>query len=187
VRASREGAAVRVEGGWDWGVSRRTFPSRFDGAPQPTPWNEPHRALLALDATPAAAGWRVGPWAVPAGLRTSLRARGVWGRTWALRQAYYDLLTVHSAGTGLPIGAPGAAGRPAVYEVDLGASWTRALRGGSRLEVGASVLNVLDRRNVLDYGLAPVGGGVGGGAVGYARVPRFMAGAQPSVVVRVGR
>lgn len=176
VRVARAGAALRIEGGYDWGTSRRTFPSRFGGARQPVPWNEPHRALLALDATPAAAGWRL-----PAGLQASLRVRGVWGRTWALRQAYYDLLSVHSAGAGLPIDAPGESTRPPVYEADVGASWGRALAGGGRVEVGASVLNVLDRRNVLDYALVARESG------GWARVPRTLVGAQPTVFVRIGR
>lgn len=184
VRVARAGAAGRVEAGYDWGQSTRTFPSRFDGARQPTPWNEPHRALLALDVAPTAIGGRV-----PRGLQLSLRARGIWGRTWALRPAYYDLLTVHSAGAGLPIGRPGAAARPAVYELDAGVTWQRALANGYRVEVGASVLNLLDRRNVLDYSLVPRVDGAASGTDGveYVRTARPMLGAQPTLVVRIGR
>lgn len=181
ARVAHAGPAARVEAGYDWGVSRRTFPSRFGGAMQPAPWNEPHRALLAVDLTPGAAGWRLGGWRLPAGLAASARARGVWGRTWGLRQVYYDLLTVHGAGAGLPVGRPGDLRRPPLYELDLGVSWTRALARGGRLEVGASVLNALDRRNVLDYALAPAPGGA------FALVPRPALGAQPGLVVRVGR
>lgn len=179
ARVTRSGAALRLEAGYDWGQSRRTFPSRFGGRMQAVPWNEPHRALLALDVTPAAAGWRA-----PAGLQASLRARGVLGRTWGLRQAYYDLLSIHTVGAGLPIGLPDDTRRPPVYELDVGASWTRALSGGARLELGASVLNALDRRNVLDYALVAIPSANG---ATYARVPRTMVGAQPTVFVRVGR
>jgi hypothetical protein len=131
---------MRVEVGYDAGRVERTFPSRFDGRMQPAPWTEPHRALLALEARPTAS------------LRVGARARGVWGRPWALRQAYYDLLSVHRLGDGLPIGDPATSTRPALIDTDVGGSWTRSI-GTWAVEVGASVQNALDRRNVLDYTL----------------------------------
>jgi hypothetical protein len=145
LRAIRDGwqlagRPTRLEVGYDAGDARRTFPSRFDGTLQPAPWNEPHRLLAAIELRPTA------------GLVVGTRVRGVWGRPWALRQAYYDLLTVHSAGAGLPIAPPGTARRPALLEADLGASWTRSI-GLWRAEVGLAVQNLFDRRNVLDFAL----------------------------------
>jgi hypothetical protein len=69
--------------------------------------------------------------------------------------------------------------RPAIIDVDLGISWERELLG-TRLEVGASVLNLIDRRNVLDYGLRRQPDG------GYTMVPRFLPSRQPAVTVRWG-
>jgi hypothetical protein len=187
ARVARAWSRARAELGYDHGQARRTFPSRFGGLVQPVPWNEPHRAQLALDVLPAPDGGRDAG-ASPAGaagaggrsgLGATLRVRGAWGRTWALRQAYYDLLSVHGAGVGLPIGVPGAARRPALYEVDAGAMWARRV-GGARVELAASVVDVLGRRNVLDYALAPAAGG------GFARVRRPALGAQPVVSARVG-
>jgi hypothetical protein len=131
---------VRLEIGYDAGSAERTFPSRFDGQLQPAPWNEPHRALFALDVRPTTA-WRLGA-----------RARGVWGRPWALRQSYYDLLTVHRLGDGLPIGHPDDVARPALIDTDVGATWTRGV-GTWTAEIGGAIQNVLDRANVLDYTL----------------------------------
>jgi hypothetical protein len=55
IRVERAGERVRVRAGYDVSVSERTFPSRFDDRRQPTPWSEPHRALLAADVSPPAA------------------------------------------------------------------------------------------------------------------------------------
>jgi hypothetical protein len=171
VRASRSFGPVRVEAGYDLGLARRSFPSRFGGELQPTPWNEPHRALLMAELRASRT------------LAFSALARGVWGRTWALRQAYYDLLTTGPAGAGLAIGNPGASSLPPLYEVDLGAAWSSEV-AGVRLELGAAVLNAFGRRNVLDEWLMPES--TPNGTVVYARVPRATIGRQPMVTVRVG-
>ncbi len=164
------GLPVRVEAGYDFGVSRRTFPSRFDGQLQPTPWNEPHRALMSLEVRP------LGGWVFAA------RSRGTWGRTWGLRQSYYDLLTVGDLGDGLPITAPGDAPRPAILETDIGITWT-AQMGPWRAEVGAAVQNVFNRRNVLDYSLFRASAAASDAS--YVQMPRYLPGALPSLSVRI--
>lgn len=164
------GLPVRVEAGYDFGVSRRTFPSRFEGSMQPTPWNEPHRALVSIEARPSS-GWVV-----------AVRSRGTWGRTWALRQSYYDLLSVGDLGEGLPVRDPGAASRPAILETDLGVTWTTRL-GPWSAEFGAAVQNLFNRRNVLDYSLFRAIDAVGEQA--YQQVPRYLPGAMPSLSVRL--
>jgi hypothetical protein len=164
------GLPVRVEAGYDYGVSRRTFPSRFDGTLQPTPWNEPHRALVSVEARPAS-GWLM-----------AVRSRGTWGRTWALRQSYYDLLSVGDLGAGLPVNAPGRAARPAILETDVGVTWSTRV-GAWTAEVGAAVQNVFDRRNVLDYSLFRAVDVSGEQA--YEQVPRFLPGAMPSLSLRL--
>jgi hypothetical protein len=164
------GLPVRVETGYDFGVSRRTFPSRFGGSLQPTPWNEPHRALVSVEARPGD-GWVL-----------ALRSRGTWGRTWALRQSYYDLLAVGTLGDGLPIGNPGDATRPAILETDVGLTWSARV-GPWRAEFGAAVQNVFNRRNVLDYSLfRPLD--VASEAA-YDQVARYLPGAMPSLSIRL--
>ena len=164
---SLAGAGVRTELAYDGGSASRRFPSRFGGAMQPPPWLEPHRVLLAAEVRPIG------------GLVLAARARGVWGRPWALRQAYYDLFGAAPMNRGLPIGMPGATTRPALVDVDLGLSYTRQL-GRSQVEVGASLTNALNRSNVLDFGLRREAEGEG-----YALVQRFLPGRQPALTVRV--
>ena len=165
-----DGLPVRVEAGYDFGISQRTFPSRFDGRLQPTPWNEPHRALISLEVRP------MGGWVFAA------RSRGTWGRTWGLRQSYYDLLTVGDLGDGLPITAPGDAPRPAILETDLGITWTTRV-GPWRAEVGAAIQNVFNRKNVLDYSLFRQNAALSDAA--YVQIPRYLPGALPSLSVRL--
>ncbi len=164
------GLPLRVEAGYDFGVSRRTFPSRFDGRMQPTPWSEPHRALVSVEARPGH------------GLLLAVRSRGTWGRTWALRQSYYDLLSIGDLGDGLPITAPGDVTRPAILETDVGVTWSRRV-GPWTAEFGAAVQNVFNRRNVLDYSLfRPVD--VASEAA-YDQVARYLPGAMPSLSLRL--
>lgn len=171
VRLLRESLWRRVEFrseiAYDAGTARRGFPSRFDGRLQPPAWLEPHRLLVSSEMRPVR------------GLVVAGRIRGVWGRPWALRQAYYDLFGAAPMTSQLPLSMPGVMRRPALIDVDLGATWERTL-GATRVEVGASLLNVLNRRNVLDYGLRREG------AADYAMVPRFMPGRQPALTVRMG-
>lgn len=171
VRASHERSVLdrplRIELAYDGGSAVRTFPSRFGGTAQPVPWLEPHRVMLAVEATP-----------VP-DLVLAARGRGVWGRPWALRQAYYDLFGAAPMAAGLPLDDPGAMRRPPVVDLDVGLSWDRRV-GRTDLQLGASVTNLLDRRNVLDYGLRR-----DAGAGSYVMVPRHLPGRQAVLTLRV--
>ena len=161
------GLGVRTELAYDGGSATRRFPSRFGGTMQPPPWLEPHRVLLATEVRPAD------------GLVLAARTRGVWGRPWMLRQAYYDLFGAAPMNRGLPIGMPGATRRPALIDVDLGMSYRRSL-GGTEIELGASLTNVLNRPNVLDYGLR--GEETGNG---YSMVPRLLPGRQAALTLQL--
>jgi hypothetical protein len=175
VRVVYDAAALalplRLEAGYDAGRSRRTFPSRFGGSRQPAPWVEPHRALVSAELRPGA------------GVVLAARGRGVWGRRWALRQAFYDLFGATPAGAGLPIEAPGEMRRPAILDLDVGLTWERRL-GAAQVALGASMLNALDRRNVLDFGLRRAGG-TGNAGAAYTMVPRFLPGRQPVLTLRL--
>lgn len=160
---------LRAELGYDYGVSRRTFPSRFGGTMQPTPWNEPHRVTLATD------------WRPQASTLITARARMVQGRSWALRQVYYDLLSVSDVGAGLPLQNPGAADKPMLITSDIGLTRTVSV-WRSRADIGMAVLNALGRRNILDYGLQSR---TTANASAYDQVPRFLMGRQWSLSVRV--
>ncbi len=169
VSRARPTPILRAELGYDYGVSRRTFPSRFGGTKQPTPWNEPHRVTLA------------GDWRPQSSTLMTVRARMVQGRSWALRQVYYDLLSVSDVGAGLPLQDPGAAGKPLLITSDLGFT-KEATVWRTRADVGVAVLNVFGRRNILDYGLQSRNTT---SASANDQVPRFLMGRQWSVNVRL--
>jgi hypothetical protein len=166
VRDTRLGSATwRSEVGYDAGWATRQFPSRFAGMQQAPPWLEPHRVQLATE------------FATSDGLRIGARSRLVAQRPWALRQAYYDLFGAAPESAGLPIDMPGKMRRPTLLEVDIGASYTGRV-AGREVEVAASVVNAMNRANVLDFGLRRSG-------AGYEMVPRFLPGRQPLFSVRI--
>jgi hypothetical protein len=173
VRVAYAHGRLAAEAAYAVSLAERTFPGRFDGRRAPTPWNEPHRltlgARLALTRGPAEGD----------GLRATARARGVWGRPWDARRAYYDYLAVHStpalAGE-LGLDDPAAPGLPPLYRLDLGLAYARTV-GAVTLHAEALVVNALDRANVFDYGFAPADGG------GFARTPRTLPGRRPVLVL----
>lgn len=158
---------AKVEGGYDWSVSERTFPSRFDGARQPAPWSEPHRWHL-FGRLPVGAGWAL-----------DSESTVVRGRSWALRRAYYDFLAFHDQ-VGLPdIGLPGEDLLPTLYRFDAGVSWLGRM-GAAPAEFRFEVLN-LQSRQVLDYSLAadPTQ------SSGFRRVPRLLPGRSFLISMRI--
>lgn len=150
-----------MNAGYDWTVSERTFPSRFGGSAQPTPWSEPHRLDLA-GRLPIAGGWAV-----------EVESGTVWGRSWALRRAYYDFLTLHGTDGGPEIGLPGNDRLPTLRQLNLGASWLGRLAGGPLAELRIEALN-LGPTQILDYSLARMDGP--NGSAPYQRLPRHLPG-----------
>jgi hypothetical protein len=141
VRGTWERGRARIAAGYDWSVSERTFPSRFDGEAQPTPWSEPHRVNVSM-RLPVVGGWAV-----------EAESGTVWGRTWGLRRAYYDFLTLHGTDGGPEIDVPGDDALPTLQRLDLGVSWLGRVGGGPLTEFRAEVRDV-GPRQVLDYSLA---------------------------------
>ncbi len=166
ARIEREGDRLRFTLGYDYSLSRRTFPSRFNERTQPAPWNQPHRLQASADFD------------LGSGFAVRMRGRGVWGRTWGYRQAYYDFLLVHASGP--LVGLPEDDTLPALYELDLGLGYSRQV-AGTNVAVRFDVLNVLDRANVLDYSLRPVGENE------YDTIARTGFGIQPVLTLRIGR
>ena len=150
--------------------TERRSDARFGGRWVPAAWAEPVRATLGLDVL--AWGRRDGT-----GLLVRARGLGVWGRAWAYRRAYYDVLP--AAGSAPVAARPEDDRLPPRLALDVGLAYTRRLGGARRVEVAADVANVLDRRDVLDWSLRPGPDGA------LAPVTRRLPGAQPSLRVRV--
>ncbi len=169
LRIQRQDDRARLTLSYSYSQSRRRFPSRFDDRMEPTPWNEPHRLSLASDLFV----WQ--------GLTLRLRARGVWGRQWGFRQAYYDFLAAHSSpGSFSPflLDRPSDDILPALYQVDVGLTYDRSL-GDATVQLRADLLNVLDRANVVDWNLASSN-------AGFEKIDRVLPGLTPSFSLRLG-
>lgn len=151
----RLGAAGRAEVRYEYSRAERTNADFFEGQSQRAPWNEPHRLELGLDVMPL-------PY-----LTLLARWRGIWGRTWGFRQAYYDFYGAikDREGTDLPasllekifrqdalyhFGRPDAHRLDPFYQLDLSLAYTRPL-GGLHLQLRADLLNVLDRTNAAEW------------------------------------
>ena len=169
VRASHRipGGTVRL--GYERSASERTFPGRFGDAAQPIPSNLPHLLFAGLDGGLARGfGWRV-------------EARAAWGRTWALRRAYYDYLTLQAQDLGPEIGVPAADRLPARIDLDAGIRWSGRVADAA-VEAQLLVENVLDRDNVLDRSLrrdADAGEGV------WSTIDRLLPGITPVLTIRI--
>ena len=153
--------------------TERRSGARFGGRWVPAPWAEPVRATLGLDVL--AAGRRQGT-----GLLLRARALGVWGRSWALRRAYYDVLPAQGTSSigAFPLDRPQADRLPPLLVLDLGVAYTYELARARRIELAVDVANALDRSNALDWSLRPDGDGAP------QAVTRTLSGAQLSVRVR---
>jgi len=140
VSVERSGPRLRARVLYQTGVAERRSDGLFAGKAQTVPWNAPHQVDLGLDWLPAA------------GLAFSGRWQGIWGRTWGLRQAYYDYFG-HSPLTRFhppfDLGNPSEDRLPALYQLDLGAAYTYRF-GPTTLQLRLELLNALDRHNVSD-------------------------------------
>lgn len=144
-------AAVRYE----YSVAKRRIPEFFQGRLQRTPWDEPHRVELLLDAAPVA--------------RLSLisRLHAVWGRRWGFRQGYYDFLGAYESLPDADLSFSSNVERqidyyhlrdpnhdehrlPALYQLDLSLGYTYPL-GPASLQLRGDVLNVLNTANVAEW------------------------------------
>jgi hypothetical protein len=170
LRASWEEERLRFDLGYDRTVSTRTFPSRFGDDAQPTPWSEPHRLAAAVRVP------------VVGGLALEAESGVAWGRTWALRRAYYDFLTLHGTDGGPEIDAPGEDGLPTLLQLDLGVSWLGRVAGGPLAELRAEIRNV-GPRQVLDYSLSRVEGA--DGSASYRRLERYLPDASLQISARL--
>ncbi|TVQ67097.1 MAG: hypothetical protein EA363_12600, partial [Balneolaceae bacterium] len=131
--------------GYDY--SRAEYRMSQFGRTVPVPWNEPHRiqARGIIDV--------YGPFSVIANWKS------VYGRAWGFRQAYYDYLWVkgtRTIGGQFDFGTPENDRLPAFHQLDLSLRYRPSL-GSLRVDVHLDLINVLNRRNVIDWSLKPAG------------------------------
>lgn len=137
----------------------RSEPGAFVPLALSAPWNEPHRLELGVDFL-ATERWTL-----------LARWRGLWGRSWAFRRAYYDMIVSYQQNDQLFSQLPRTvqdnlrrqirayelydpdnphSSLPPLYQLDLSAAYTRALGPKTRLQLRLDLINVLDHANVVE-------------------------------------
>lgn len=138
------------------------------------PWNEPHILDLAVDWTPTK------------NFSTTIRWRGAWQRKWGFRQAYYDYLAnypIPSYNIGeTNFRQPETHDLGPLYQLDVGLAYTHDL-GFAAVQLRADVLNVLNRKNIADWGARQVEDE--NGTIRIEKQPRTLLPRMPSLAVRL--
>lgn len=174
------GAGVRVQQsfgqrlklmlGYDYSFSRIDLNTQF-GRTLPPPWSEPHRLQFR-------SLWQVLP-----ELTAVAKWQSVWGRTWGFRQSYYNYLFYESGSSygGYTFGSPENDEMSPVHQLDFSLIYKPEI-SFMNLEVRASLNNVLDRRNTIDWSLRPKQPGMEGE---YEVQKRTMPGFSPSLSIQM--
>ena len=153
--------------GYDYSVARVTMDSQF-GRELPVPWNQPHRLQLRTL-------WRVSPV-----FSTVLKWESVYGRSWGFRQSYYNYLLYEGEGQfgEYNFQTPENDRMSPFHQVDLSFIYRPEVQFMD-LELRADLINLLDRRNTIDWSLQPNQSG------GYDIKKRTMPGLNPSLSIRM--
>ena len=143
LRVQRSGTRVDAEVIAEVGRARRQYPGRFDDRLVPASWEQPVR----LDADIGVA--------LGKGVEARVSGQGIWGRSWALRRAYYDYI-VHTQGNdafeGFDLNRPGDQQLAPMLRLDLALRGEWTLKGmGLHAQIG--LVNALDRANPFDWSL----------------------------------
>lgn len=166
LRVERQGPAVTASVTGEMNDAERLYPGRFEGRFVPAPWEEPYR--LTTDVTLSLFD----------GVRATGSWRGIWGRSWALRRAYYDLVALSEKGAmieAFDLERPGEQELGTYSRLDLGIEGTTEL-GGVGVELRLNAINVLDRQNQFDWALDTSGPAA-------ESVPRTLPGRRLSLLV----
>ena len=146
LHLQREGERISGSVSAEWSRAERRYPGRFDGRYVPAPWEQPIRLSASLDVALIDGLHALGHW------------KGIWGRSWALRRAYYDYLAPLDANRfpGYDLSRPGRQTLDPFSRLDLGLKGETTV-GGVTLQAQLQVVNVLGRHNSFDQSLAPTG------------------------------
>lgn len=165
------GSKLKMTAGYDYSYSEIDMDFQF-GRKMPTPWNEPHRTQLR-------ALWRMLP-----NMAISAKWQGIWGRSWAFRQSYYDFLLFRPEDVSIPFSfdSPENDKLSPFHQVDLSLIYQPTL-GTADFEVRLEILNILDRENTLEKYIQPVH--QKNGTIDYEIRNRTLPGIHPSVSLQV--
>jgi len=161
---------LHLMAGYDLSISRVHLESQF-GRTLPSPWNEPHR-IQARSIFRLSSNWTVvSAW------------QSIYGRAWAFRQSYYDFMIPHNlthAGNHIFTEPENDQLRP-FHQLDTSVIF-RPEVGFANLELRLNLINLLNRRNHIDWNLIPV---TGSPEPDYQIIERRLPGFTPSISAKI--
>ena len=169
LEQSLAGSRLNLQAGYDYSYSRVNMESQF-GRTLPAPWNEPHRLQLRSI------------WHLHSTFSLVTKWQGIWGRSWAYRDAYYNLLSFSQPidHPDMNVNTPENDLLPAFYQFDMSVVY-RPVLGPADLEIRLDLINLRNRKNAIDQYLNPVLNGQE--IIGYEEIFRTFPGFYPSVSV----
>ncbi|REL29189.1 carboxypeptidase-like regulatory domain-containing protein [Rhodohalobacter sp. SW132] len=173
IRANRSVANDRISlmGGYDYSFTRVDMTSQF-GKTVPAPWSDPHRVQFRM------------MWRVLSDLKASVRWQGIYGRTWAYREAYYNYLQLAEPinAEGFDFSSPEQDFLSPFSQVDFSLVYSPSA-GRADMELRLDLVNILNRKNELEKNLVPVF--ENGSVTRYRTGERTMPGFYPSVSLQI--
>jgi len=130
--------------GYDLSISKINMESQF-GRVLPAPWNEPHRFQARIRGQIHPAFSIIANW------------QSIAGRSWGFRQAYYDFMVPHnftSAGEYDFLNPENDRLSP-FHQLDLSFVYQPVI-GSGNIEIRLNLINLLNRRNSIDWNLYPI-------------------------------
>lgn len=180
MRASRVGiryqrslfdSKLRLLAGYDYSYAAIDMETQFSRSASPS-WNDPHRAQLRAI------------WSVSNDLTLIGKWQGIWGRTWAYRESYYNYLQTlePESLTVFDFSSPDDDHLPHFSQVDLTIVYGPDI-GLTTLELRLDLVNILNRENPVDRFLSPLLDN--DGVSGYESRTRTLPGFYPTVSLQV--
>lgn len=163
-------AKLKLMLGYDYSFARINFDTQF-GRELPAPWNQPHRFQLRTL-------WRVTP-----SFTAVARWESVYGRTWGFRQSYYNFLFYESSEQfgDFSFDTPGNDRMSPFHQLDLSLIYKPSLQFMD-MEIRMDLINLLNRRNTIDWSLQPLQPGESNQ---YEIKKRTMPGLNPSLSIQL--
>lgn len=138
---------LRLQTSYEYSIAQRRIDNRFDGHFIEVPWHAPHQINTTLDVQ------------ITSGLLATIQWEGVFRRTWAYRQAYYDYLEPLSnqdPNDRSFFSSPSQHILRSFSQLDAGISYSTAI-GRLNVQAQINVINILDRKNVFDWVIEEAG------------------------------
>lgn len=135
----------RMIAGYDYSYNQMDLSDQF-GRKMMSPWNEPHRAQLRSI-------YRLMP-----NFSILAKWQGIWGRTWAFRQSYYNYLRTEGAENleSFLFDRPDNDKLSSFQQVDLSFIYQPQFAGIADMEFRIELINLLNRRNTIEKYLMPI-------------------------------